>query len=365
MKEGKYLDKVPFNREVEMQVVGEYRSLFPGAPGLPRLNTPISPRENLRRLFEEKDPLWMPSGRDYFTLIPRIIPDNVARGFVFDVEPLDLRTEAGGKDFFGVDWVYVEKVGGSMVRPGSPKVPDINRWEDYIKFPDLDSLDWEGSAEKHREFLNTDRMNLVWVMNGLFERLISFMDFENAALAMIDEEQQEGVHRLFDALCGFYDKLIEKYRTYYNADIILFHDDWGSQRAPFFSLSTVREMLVPYLSRIVESCHKRGMYLELHSCGKNEMLAPAMIEAGVDAWTPQPMNDRHMLIEKYGDKLIIGVQLQIPMDASEEDTINCVKSFVEEYGKYKNVIAGMLAMGPNQAVAYKTLYELTRQLYSK
>ncbi|MGI6577091.1 MAG: uroporphyrinogen decarboxylase family protein [Eubacteriales bacterium] len=358
------MDRISFDRERELQIVGEYKSLFPGVPGLPKLNTPITPRENLKLLFEGKRPLWMPSSNDYFTLIPRIIPDNVARGFVFDADPLDLK-DAGGKDFFGVDWVYVEQVGGSMVRPGNPKIPDINRWEDYIQFPDLEKLDWSGSAERHKEFINTDRMNLIWVMNGLFERLISFMDFENAALAMVDDEQQDGVHRLFSALCDFYDKLFEKYRTYYKADIILFHDDWGSQRAPFFSLNTAREMLVPYLARIVESCHSRGMYLEFHSCGKNELLVPAMIEAGVDAWTPQDMNDRHMLIQKFGDKLIFGVQKQLPMEASEEEIAEAVKSFVDEYGSYQNIIAGVLAMGKNQAVAHKTLYELTRQAYNK
>jgi hypothetical protein len=362
-KEGKHLDRISFDREVEMQIVGEYKSLFPGAPRLPKLNTPITPKENLRLMYEKKRPLWMPSTYDSITLIPRIIPDNVARGYVFDAEPLDLK-DAGGKDFFGVEWVYVEKVRGSMVRPGSPKVPDINRWEDYISFPDLDKLDWTGSAEKNSVFITPDRMTVVWIMNGLFERLISFMDFENAALALIDEEQQEGVHRLFDALCGFYDKLIDKYKTYCNADVILFHDDWGSQRAPFFSLSTVREMLVPYLSRIIESCHKRGMYFDFHSCGKNELLVPAMIEAGVDTWTPQPMNDRHMLLQKYGDELVIGVHLELPPEASEEETVNLVKSFVNEYGSYKTVKAGLFALGANQAAAQMTLYELTRQLYS-
>ena len=63
----------------------------------------------------------MPSAFDSITLIPRIIPDNIALGFVIDADPLDLK-DAGGKDFFGIEWVYVEKVGGSMVQPGNPKV---------------------------------------------------------------------------------------------------------------------------------------------------------------------------------------------------------------------------------------------------
>lgn len=357
------MDRTPFDSKEELQKIGEYKSTFPGAPGLTKLNSPITPKENYKLLLDGKRPLWMPSGFDYFTLIPSIIPDNVARGFVIEADPFD-RKYAGGKDLFGVEWVYVEQVGGSMVPPGNPKVPDINHWEDYIEFPDLDKLDWEGSSKRHEEFLSPDRMTLVWVMNGLFERLISFMDFENAALAIVDEDEKDSVHRLLSALCDFYDELFDRYKSYYNADIIMFHDDWGSQRAPFFSLNTAREMLVPYLTRVVDSCHKRGMYLDFHSCGKNEILVPAMIEAGIDAWTPQDMNDRHMIIEKYGDKLNIGIPIGTPMGATEEEAIEAVESFVKEYGSYGNVIAGIFAMGGTQNIIRDKLYSLTRQSYN-
>jgi uroporphyrinogen-III decarboxylase len=189
------------------------------------------------------------------------------------------------------------------------------------------------------------------------------MDFENAALAMIDEDLQDGVHRLFDALCVFYDKLIEKFKTYYHADILLFHDDWGSQRAPFFSLNTVREMLVPYLSRIVDSCHRRGMYFELHSCGKNEMLVPAMIEAGVDIWSPQEMNDIKMLLDKYGSQLVFGVRAPLAPEMTEAETEQAAEKFFREFGSYRGVIASAFAMGSNAAAFFRKLYSLSRETY--
>lgn len=358
------MDKIPFNPAAELQIVGEYKSFFAGAPGTPRYNTPISPKENLTLLLTGKQPLWMATSTDYITLVPKVVPDNVARGFVFDADRLDL-SQAGGADWFGVEWDYIPKVGGSMVRPGKPKVPDISRWEEYITFPDLDAMDWAGSAERNKAFLSTDRMNLVWVMNGIFERLISFVDFENAALAMIDEDLQDGVHRLFDALCKFYDKLIEKIKFYYNADILLFHDDWGSQRAPFFSLNTVREMLVPYLSRIVDSCHRRGMFFELHSCGKNEMLVPAMIESGVDIWSPQEMNDIKMLLDKYGDQLIFGVRAPLKPDMTEADLEQTAVQFFQEYGSYRGIIASAMAMGVNASPFFRKLYSCSREAYSQ
>ena len=197
-----------------------------------------------------------------------------------------------------------------MVKPGNPKLADICDWKKVITFPNLDDYDWEGSAVKNAPILekNRDKFIETWIFNGLFERLISFLDFEGAALALLDEEQQEAVHELFDRLCILYDDLIGRLQKYYGVHFVTFHDDWGSQRAPFFSLETCREMIAPYLKRVVESCHKRGLYFNFHSCGKNEMLVPAMIEAGIDMWIPQTMNDFDMLVREYGDKLCLGLR---------------------------------------------------------
>ncbi len=133
------------------------------------------------------------------------------------------------------------------------------------------------------------------------------MEFENAALALIDEDQKDAVHALFSKLCDFYDDMFRRFKKYYNADGIYFHDDWGSQRAPFFSLDVCREMIVPYLKRVCDTCHELGMYLDLHSCGFNELLVPAMIEAGVDVWSGQTMNDRVKMLKLYGDKIKLNI----------------------------------------------------------
>jgi hypothetical protein len=112
----------------------------------------------------------------------------------------------------------------------------------------------------------------------------------------------------------------------------MFHDDWGSQRAPFFSPNTVREMILPYLKRLADFCHSKGMYFHQHSCGKNELLVPCMIEAGVDMWLPQNINDVDMLREKYGDKLMLGVSPVVDPNASDEEIDAQAKAFVDKYG---------------------------------
>ena len=161
---------------------------------------------------------------------------------------------------------------------------------------------------------------------------MSLLGVEEAAMALIDEDDKEDVKEFFDALCVFYDKLIDKYKTYFNPDIILFHDDWGTQRSPFFSAATTREMFLPYLSRLVESCHSRGIIFELHSCGFNEPNVPVMLEAGVDIWTGQQMNDTKKLIELYGDKLLFQVEAPVFLPGTpKEEIVKTAEAFFENY----------------------------------
>lgn len=355
---------INFNVKDELKVIGEYKSfpfMGPNTPGSPKYNTPITPKENVFR-FLKGEGLWAPMGSDFVTLCPKIIPDNVARAFVIEAESVP---PTGGLDMFGVEWEYVPAAGGSMVRPGQPlKVPDICEWEKYITFPNIDEYDWEGSAEKNAPYIGNGRVTMVWMMNGLFERLISFMEFENAALALIDDDEKQAVHRLFDKLCDLYDAFFEKYKKYYDADCIYFHDDWGSQRAPFFSLDTVREMLVPYLKRVCDSAHKRNMFIDFHSCGKIEMLVPAMIEAGVDVWSGQDMNDREYVLREYGDSIKLNFGPVAGFGMSNEKIVEETQKFLDKYGKYLKSIFVSTGFGGNPKM-YEMVYTYSREAFSK
>ncbi|MBR6323328.1 MAG: methyltransferase [Lachnospiraceae bacterium] len=352
------MERIPFRRE-EMEVKGYTMNLGRGA--YPLLNTPISPRENYLMLLRGEEPLWMPLARDTLSVTPAICKDNIARGFVFDTTGFDPNKDGGGPDMFGVEWEWVPQVRGSMVRPGHPKVPDITEWEDYIEFPDPDTWDWAGSAEINKALIEqNDLLRGATILNGLFERLISFVEMSEALVAMIDEDEQEAVHRLFDRLADFYPKIIRGYKEYYNIDILTFHDDWGSQRAPFFSLDTVREMLVPYLKRIVDATHELGVKFELHSCGKNEMLVPAMIEAGVDMWNGQPMNDKKMLVEKYGDEMIFGAYpTTITAESAPEEVRSTCKEFIDTFNNYR-IYGGFSSAAMAVPNIREYLYEFSR-----
>ena len=218
-----------------------------------RYNTPITPRENMLRLYQGKTPMWIPSPWEAASIKVDCDPENVAR------------SPSGGVDGYGVEWIFVKTAGGAMVKPGNPKVPDISEWEKYITVPDPETWDWAGAYEKQKDALADPTLfTTVTFGSCLFERLIAVMDFENAAMALVDDDQKEGVHRFLRAVTDYRKKYYTLVKKWFDPDGVNFNDDWGSQRAEFFSRETAAEMLVPYVKESVACAHDLGMYVDLH-----------------------------------------------------------------------------------------------------
>ena len=279
---------------------------------------PISDAENMSRTYRQREPVWMPSPMDTLNIDPICIPDNIARGMVSGAEHIDNATQAGGPDMYGIQWEYSMEARGSMVRPGTEVLDDANDWKEIITLPDVDSWNWKESAEANRELLQSGEWITTTLYSGAwFERLVSFMGFENAAVALIDEDQEDAVQELFTATTDVICKVIDKIAEYFpQVNCIRVHDDWGGQAQPFFSLDTGMDVIVPHMKRTVDHIHSKGMIADLHSCGYTESRVECFIEAGWDSWTPQPMNDMDMLFREYGDKMIFGVRLE---DRPEDD----------------------------------------------
>lgn len=318
---------IPFSLD-ELRPAGYFEPL--GGGRAPVFSTPATPKEKILAALRGEAPLWLPMTSDCKKFVPRVIPDNLPRGLLLESRPFSRERFTGGKDMFGVNWVWDARAGGSMVVPGAPLICEACELDCKLLWPDPGTWDWAGSSRENAGYIQTDFLLGTTIFTGFFERLISLMDFQNAAIALIDEDDQPYIHRFFDRLCTLYEEMIPRYRRYFGVDLIELHDDWGSQRAPFFSLDTVREMIVPYLRRVVDCAHANGMVFELHSCGCNAALTPAMIEAGVDAWAPQrTANDTQAIYETYGARITIGVSCPLSPDAPERQYIEWAGQFVE------------------------------------
>ncbi|MBN2038763.1 MAG: methyltransferase [Spirochaetes bacterium] len=324
---------VPTFDPKELEVVTQIPE-NPMVPAFNILNYPVSEREATKAAFSGK-PIWQfIGGVENRIFTPRILPDNVARAFIFEATPFD-PNKGGGKDMFGMEWEYVPSAGGSMIRPGKPFMEDANEWYDKVVWPDINSWDWEGSAkENNGTYLKSDRFNLAWFQTGFYERLITFLDFENAVMALIDDDQIDAVKDFFEKLSDLYIQIFEKYITYFpDIDGFYIHDDWGSQKETFFSPAVAEEMIVPYMRKVTDYLHSRGKFCELHSCGQLMKQVPNIIKAGWDAWGGQLMNDTHKIYELYGDQIMIGVIPEIVnMEAlSEEEQRAAARDYANKF----------------------------------
>jgi len=343
----------------EMEIVG-YDRLNYFLPPLPVYKSPITRRENFLRLYRREHPLWMPHTDDINYFFPTCVPDSVARGMITDTKVFT-PDMLGGKDMFGIEWEYIPQVQGSMVRPGAPFVKDLDHWEDDMKFPDINTWDWEGCAERTEELRSDGRVVKISFYTGFFERLISMIDMTDALLAMIDEDYEEPIKRLFDRLADLYCAIFEKYGKYFHPDIVWFHDDWGNQLAPFFHAETLSEVIGPYMKRVVNAAHENGFFFDLHSCGKIESLVPAMIEMGIDSWQGQGMNDK-LQVAKDHPEIIVDVDCPtLPAEASEEELRALLTPFANDFASRRAYVGLNFGHHP---LENQLIYELTRKSYN-
>ena len=314
--------RIPFEKN-ELNVTDMIPGMF-GGPDSPIRNTPVTPKENIAAMYFDKHPYWTPGAAEAGMIMPPLYNNNLGRG-----------GPGGIRDAFGIEWEYVEQVHGSIVRPGAPLMADVNEWKEKVIFPDIDKWDWAAAAEENK--IDTRRSFQLSFVNGFwFERLISFMDFLPAAMALIDEDQIDAIRELFEATTEFAMKLVDKFCEYWPAiDGFNVHDDWGSQRSPFFSEETAYDLFVPHMKTLTSHIHSKGRFATLHSCGHNFTRVQCFIDGGFDSWEPQPMNDTHSLYEQFGDKIIISVVPDAidPATASENDMRQAARDFVDRFCK--------------------------------
>lgn len=314
---GKYDELI--NKELE--VAGEYvvKGIY-GVPDVtvPHFSYPITPKENMKRMLDGKMPLWVTNQSiENNPIQPLVMPDAAARNF-------------GGTDWFGIQWTYEPLTHAAMVTPGTRALSDIENWKEEIVWPDLNAIDWEKDYEEnYKGKISDDRLSYFIIVNGLFERTADLTSFEDAFCYLL--ESPDELTEFYDKLVDWHIQLIKIAHDVYHADMILFHDDMGTQRSTFFSPATYEELFLPQYKKITKAAHDMGMYICLHSCGCIKTIMPLIIEAGFDAWEGQDSaNDKAAIMREYGDKLAQCTLYVIPPEWTDEEAVADIHKRVDE-----------------------------------
>ena len=344
----------PFT-EQELKVLGTKPGFFPGMAPSYIFNTPISYRENVMNTFMEKRPCFAVSNRDFTHMNCDYFQAHLGRGG---------RANPNFTDAFGVKWTFEPTAGGSISVGGNPRFEDANDWKDVIKMPDVNDWDWD--ADRDNNPVDTNFAVEMTFVNGFwFERLISLMDFMNAAMALVDDDQTDALYELFEATTQLACDLVDKICHYWPAtDGFMLHDDWGSQREPFFSDEIARSLFLPHMKKLVGHIHDKGRFCSIHSCGHVADRVPVFIEAGIDGWELQGnANDIHKLYEDYGDKIILQVTIPDFDQKDEKAAVEAARNYVDTFCKPgKPTILSARNCMTNKVFA-EEVYEYSRKHY--
>lgn len=287
----------------------------------------ITPRENYIRALTCNNPEWVPFAQED-TMFVGMVPNTVIE------MPL-----GNGQDQFGV--TYVGTPDGTLPdnRIGF-LLDDITKWKEVVKIPNLDDYPWELWAEKEAEMAppgSEDKARYALINNGIFDRLIALMGFEEGLMALLEEP--ECCEEFFSAIADHKVKYIEKLHTYFKPDIIQYVDDLAHANGLFMNPETYRKLIKPHHQRVIDAIHSRpGVVAVQHTCGKCQDLIGDYVDLGVEAWfSVQEVNDIKAIKERFAGRLAIEYSLDGEgvinnPDVSEEVLHSEIHRAIKEYG---------------------------------
>lgn len=254
----------------------------------------MSPRENYLAVLNHEKP----------DFVPDLCMDAAMVGGAF--ETFENGPLGGGYDDFGLKWLCTQSANGQAVPdPTCHPIPDILEWESYLKLPDLDKIDWEGYAAQQLAAVDRDNKVVIYgTWNSIFLRFSHLLGFEDALCAMYEEP--EACMDMLKAITDYKCRLVDYIAKYFKPDVITHYDDVCTERGPFMSPETYRQMIKPFHKQFNDAIKSYGIMPSQHCCGKCEDLIGDFIDEGAVSWeAAQPSNDIAAIQKKYGDRIVV------------------------------------------------------------
>ncbi|NLB29480.1 MAG: methyltransferase, partial [Clostridiales bacterium] len=285
----------------------------------------MTKRENVMAVLEGRQP-------DYYGDLMDAVQ------FVPDPVFLSDRAEPDGRphrDTWGVTFRWEPGTPGPhpLAAPETLAIPDIERWEEYLKVPSLRDLDW---AQCERDAEAVDRSEMFAGMfcgGGLFERSHHLLGFQNALeYYILYEDEMRG---LLEKIAEYKIELIKLASKHMRPDIIFFHDDWGSKTNVFLPPPLWRRLIKPLHREIVSTAHECGIIFMHHADCICEPLVEDMVEIGIDIWQGVIAQNNIPEIQRVTDgklAMVGGIDgPKIDVDTTEEFIRAEVRRAFDEY----------------------------------
>jgi uroporphyrinogen-III decarboxylase len=188
-------------------------------------------------------------------------------------------------------------------------LPDITRWRDYVKVPDIvgacsDPGLWKPALEAAAQVDKDKYLVLAFMGTGIFEQCHYLMGFEDTLSNLLEEP--EYMKELIAVISEFRFNYLKLLVDNLKPDVILSHDDWGSKRSMFMSPATWREIIKPFYFKMYKYAHDHGVLIMHHADSFLEQIVEDMVEMGIDIWQGAlPQNNLQKLQKQLAGRMII------------------------------------------------------------
>jgi len=239
-------------------------------------------RENAMAIYNREQPDFYGDLMDAIVLVP----DPVLMG---DLPPQDGEEH---KDSWGTVYVFKPDAPGPHphVTEFNAVITDIEKWEEQLKVPSLDNLDWTMAKEISNTVNRNEKFVGFMCAGGLFERSHHLMGMENALVNYLEYPKE--MAELLRAIADYKIKYIRMAAKEIHPDIIFYHDDWGSKQNVFLPPDVWRALIKPLQKEISDVIHECGMIYMHHADCICQPIVMDMVEIGVEIWQgPIAQND--------------------------------------------------------------------------
>lgn len=315
----------------------------------------MTPKENYFRLLSGEIPEY----------IPTMFEDRAGR---FNEELLTPQAAPDGPvvTSWGVRYVGAPDMNfGAMPDPAQKLLPDITKWRDYIKMPDLSGFDWEKYYTDRIKDIDRSQKYIAVGGGDYFLTLVSFMGFEDTLLALYEEPEE--VKALLEYVSEFYLTVLKKQIYYIRPEVLGMMDDDSAALAPFFSVDMYKEFFKPFHKLHTDIAHENNMFVERHDCGKCEAFIPDWLDLGICSWNPaQTMNDLPGIKKKYGRKLaIVGGWDHIKYDntCDVDELREALYTYVDTFAPDGGFVFSAMIGGPPDDPETKKRQDIVNEVY--
>ena len=238
-----------------------------------------------------------------------------------------------------------------IVTEANQIIKDIEDWKKYVKVPDLRancSTGWEAAIANKAAIDQSKYLTMTVMGTGIFEQMHMLMTFEETLCNLLIYPDE--IHELIEVITDYRLEYMKLIVENLHPDVILSHDDFGSQKSLFMAPDVWRKFFKEPYRRLYDYLHANNVIVAHHSDSFCETIADDLAEIGIDIWQGVlPTNNFESLTKQLDGRMVLmgGIDSVIDQPEKTEADIRAeVRRACNEYGHLPHFMPSYTYGGP-------------------